>query len=118
MATSRFRNIRTAGLTTSVPGKARSITETVDTPAEAAACASRGKLRLSPPWAAFDASLGCSGYAYGICFASMMISSGMKRIVLLVGDTLAAIETSSIGVALPSILAAPRPHSYARTEQE
>ncbi len=151
MATSRFRNIRIAGLTTCVPGQPRSITETVDIPAEAAAkvssstgvlqrhtvefgvctsdlclqaaenlfvetgwqresvealifvsqtpdyllpataCALHGRLGLSPDCAAFDVNLGCSGYVYGLWLASMMISSGMKRIVLLVGDTISRI---------------------------
>ena len=38
--------------------------------------------------AAFDMEFGCSGYVYGLWTAFMMINSGLKRVLLLTGDTL------------------------------
>lgn len=38
--------------------------------------------------AAFDMEFGCSGYVYGLWSAFMMINSGLKRVLLLTGDTL------------------------------
>jgi len=45
-------------------------------------------LKLSDKCAAFDMALGCSGYAYGLWLASMILNSnGFRRILLLHGDT-------------------------------
>lgn len=45
------------------------------------------KLGLSKETACFDIPLGCSGYIYGILQASMLVSSGCRRVLLLAGDT-------------------------------
>lgn len=37
---------------------------------------------------AFDMEFGCSGYIYGLWTAGMMINNGLKRVLLLTGDTL------------------------------
>lgn len=40
---------------------------------------------------AFDIEFGCSGYIYGLWSAYTMINSGLKRILLLTGDTLSKV---------------------------
>ena len=45
------------------------------------------KLNLSREIACFDIPLGCSGYIYGLFQASMLISSGLKKVLLMAGDT-------------------------------
>ena len=40
---------------------------------------------------AVDLEFGCSGYIYGLWIAGMMINSGLKRILLLTGDTLSKV---------------------------
>lgn len=40
---------------------------------------------------AVDLELGCSGYIYGLWLAGMMINSGLKKVLLLTGDTLSKI---------------------------
>lgn len=40
---------------------------------------------------AMDLEFGCSGYIYGLWTAGMMINSGLKRILLLAGDTLSKV---------------------------
>ncbi len=48
-----------------------------------------GRLKLSKSCAAFDVTLGCSGYVYGLYLSSIMIESGgCKKILLLAGDTM------------------------------
>lgn len=44
-------------------------------------------LGLSVNCATFDVGLGCSGYPYGLWLAGMMINSGMKRVLVLHGET-------------------------------
>ncbi len=52
------------------------------------ACVLHGRLGLKKEAMCFDISLGCSGYIYGLCtLMSLMSSSGLKRALLLVGDT-------------------------------
>lgn len=41
--------------------------------------------------AAIDLEFGCSGYIYGLWMAGMMINSGLKRVLLLTGDTLSKV---------------------------
>lgn len=45
------------------------------------------KLGLSRETACFDIPLGCSGYIYGLFQASMLISAGLKKVLLMAGDT-------------------------------
>lgn len=46
------------------------------------------KLGLPETAAALDVELGCSGYVYGLWLASMMVASGLERVLLVAGDTL------------------------------
>lgn len=64
------------------------ISQTPDYPLPATACTLQHRLRLSQQCAAFDISLGCSGYLYGLWLASGMIASGaIRRALVLSGDT-------------------------------
>ncbi|MEI6083175.1 MAG: ketoacyl-ACP synthase III [Verrucomicrobiota bacterium] len=54
----------------------------------ATACVLHKKLGLGDHCAAFDVGLGCSGYAYGLWMAGMMLDNpGFKRVLLLHGET-------------------------------
>lgn len=54
----------------------------------ATACVLHGKLGLASGCCAFDISLGCSGWVYGISVAAGMMQSGaFKKCLLLAGDT-------------------------------
>jgi 3-oxoacyl-[acyl-carrier-protein] synthase-3 len=54
------------------------------------------RLGLSKSCIAFDVPLGCSGYVYGISIiASMMKATGLKRGILLSGDTISKIISKS-----------------------
>jgi 3-oxoacyl-[acyl-carrier-protein] synthase III len=64
------------------------VTQSQDYFLPSTACVLQHKLGLRDSCAAFDVGLGCSGYAYGLWLASMMLSSGgLKRILLLHGET-------------------------------
>lgn len=64
------------------------ISQTPDYPLPATACSLQHRLGLSQHCAAFDVSLGCSGYVYGLWLASGMIASGaIRRALVLSGDT-------------------------------
>ena len=52
----------------------------------ATACVLQHRLGLSTSLAAFDINLGCSGFVYGLWAVSSLISSGLKRALLCVGD--------------------------------
>jgi 3-oxoacyl-[acyl-carrier-protein] synthase-3 len=65
------------------------VTQTPDHFQPSNAAIIHGKLELPTSTAAFDVSLGCSGYVYGLWLAHMMIeSSSCNNILLLAGDTL------------------------------
>ena len=65
------------------------VTQTPDYFQPATSCVLHGKLGLSQDCAALDISLGCSGYVYGLWIASMLVSNGnCRRVLMLVGDTL------------------------------
>ncbi len=54
----------------------------------ATACVLHKELGLSDRCAAFDVSLGCSGYAYGLWLAAMMLDNpSFQRVLLLHGET-------------------------------
>ena len=54
----------------------------------ATACVLHKELGLSDHCAAFDVGLGCSGYAYGLWLAAMMLENpSFKRVLLLQGET-------------------------------
>jgi 3-oxoacyl-[acyl-carrier-protein] synthase-3 len=65
------------------------VTQTPDHFQPSNAAIIHGKLGLSSKVAAFDVSLGCSGYVYGLWLAHMMVETDFCRNVLvLAGDTL------------------------------
>lgn len=63
------------------------VSQTPDQRLPATACRLHGALGLSPTCQAFDVSLGCSGYVYGVWLAAALINAGCGRILLLAGDT-------------------------------
>lgn len=65
------------------------VTQTPDYRLPATSCVIQDRLALPSECAAFDVNLGCSGYVYGLWMVCSMISTGsMKRMLLLVGDTM------------------------------
>ena len=64
------------------------VTQSPDYFTPSTACLLQKRLNLSEQCAAFDVGLGCSGYPYGLWLASMMLqNNGMKRLLLLDGET-------------------------------
>ena len=64
------------------------VTQTPDYFLPTTACIIHKHLNLSEKCATFDVGMGCSGYAYGLWLASMMLAQGgLKRILVLHGDT-------------------------------
>lgn len=65
------------------------VSQTPDYPLPASSCCLQARLGLSSQCAALDVNLGCSGYVYGLWLAAGMIAAGaVKRVLLLVGDTI------------------------------
>jgi 3-oxoacyl-[acyl-carrier-protein] synthase III len=68
------------------------VTQTPDYQMPATACILQDKLGLPQSCLAFDVNMGCSGYVYGLSIiSSMLASAGIKKGLLLVGDTLSKI---------------------------
>ncbi len=64
------------------------VTQTPDYFIPSACCVVHRNLDLPESCASFDLGQGCSGYIYGLWVASMMLDSGgMKRVLLLHGET-------------------------------
>lgn len=63
------------------------VSQTPDQRLPATACALHGNLSLGPHCQAFDVSLGCSGYVYGLWLAAALITAGCRRVLVLAGDT-------------------------------
>lgn len=64
------------------------VTQTPDYPSPATACLVQHRMGLPTTAAAFDINLGCSGYTYGIwVVAGLLARGGLKRVLLLAGDT-------------------------------
>jgi len=64
------------------------VTQTPDYFLPSTACIIHKHLNLSETCATFDLGMGCSGYAYGLWLASMMLAQGgLKRVLVLHGDT-------------------------------
>jgi 3-oxoacyl-[acyl-carrier-protein] synthase-3 len=64
------------------------VSQTPDYKLPATSCVLQGRLGLSKSCMAFDISLGCSGWVYGMTTISALLSSGsIKKGLLLVGDT-------------------------------
>ena len=65
------------------------VSQTADYALPATACGLQQRLGLAPSCAAFDVSLGCSGYVYGLWLAGALIQSrAARRVLLLAGDTM------------------------------
>jgi 3-oxoacyl-[acyl-carrier-protein] synthase-3 len=68
------------------------LSQTPDYVLPATSCVLQHRLRLSPQCAAFDMNLACSGYVYGLMVAFGMVApEGVRRVLLLVGDTLSKV---------------------------
>lgn len=64
------------------------VSQTADYRLPATACLLQARLGLSPECLAFDVSLGCSGWVYGMSIASSLASAGtLGKVILLAGDT-------------------------------
>lgn len=64
------------------------VSQTPDYKMPTTACTLQYRLGLRPETLAFDVSLGCSGYVYGLSILSSMLSSGnVRKAILLVGNT-------------------------------
>lgn len=63
------------------------VSQTPDYRLPATACSLHGRLGLSTHCQALDVSLGCSGYVYGLWLASTLVKAGLKRVLVLAGDT-------------------------------
>lgn len=63
------------------------VTQTPDYLLPSTSCLLHRDLGLSANCATFDVGLGCSGYPYGMWMGSMMVNSGMKRVLVLHGET-------------------------------
>lgn len=63
------------------------VSQTPDQRMPATACILHGRLGLSSQCQAFDVGLGCSGYVYGTWLVAALMAAGLKRVLLLAGDT-------------------------------
>ena len=64
------------------------LSQTPDYVVPATSCVLQRRLGLSFHCAAFDITLGCSGYVYGLMVGfGLLAKEGMRRVLLLVGDT-------------------------------
>ena len=71
------------------------VTQTPDYLLPCNAAVLHGRMGLPKSCACFDVSMGCSGYVYGLWLAGMMVESGgLKRVLLLVGDTVSKFVNS------------------------
>jgi 3-oxoacyl-[acyl-carrier-protein] synthase-3 len=78
------------------------VSQTPDYVLPATACTLQARLGLSNAVAAFDVNQGCSGYVYGLWIAAGLLQGGgIKRCVLLVGDTISrVVSPADRGTAL------------------
>jgi 3-oxoacyl-[acyl-carrier-protein] synthase III len=77
------------------------VSQTPDYRLPATACALHGKLALPTTCQAFDVNLGCSGYVYGLWLAHALIAAGVRRVLLLAGDTISkTVDPADRGTAL------------------
>jgi 3-oxoacyl-[acyl-carrier-protein] synthase-3 len=63
------------------------VSQTPDYRLPATACSLHGRLGLSSQCQAFDVGLGCSGYVYGLWLAASLVNAGLRRVLVLAGDT-------------------------------
>jgi 3-oxoacyl-[acyl-carrier-protein] synthase-3 len=72
------------------------VTQSPDYLLPSTSCLAHRDLRLSDQCAAFDVGLGCSGYPYALWQAAMMLSAGgLKRVLVLHGETPSRFSDSS-----------------------
>lgn len=62
------------------------VSQTPDYIEPATSCILQDRLGLSKECFAEDISLGCSGWVYGLCTAATLVSNGLKKVLLCVGD--------------------------------
>jgi 3-oxoacyl-[acyl-carrier-protein] synthase-3 len=62
------------------------VTQSPDYKAPSSAISMQERLGLPKTCAAFDINLGCSGFVYGLFTAFSYVNSGMKKVLLCVGD--------------------------------
>lgn len=67
------------------------VTQTPDYFLPATSCVLQARLGLSDRCAAFDINLGCSGYVYALYVAGKMLGGNLRKILILVGDTISKI---------------------------
>lgn len=67
------------------------VSQTPEYQLPATACVLQNKLQLPNTALAFDINMGCSGYVYGLQVAASLVNSGLKHVLLLVGDTISKI---------------------------
>lgn len=68
------------------------VSQTPDHFLPATSCVLHGRLGLAKSCAAFDISMGCSGYVYGLSMVAGLLAAGAhRRALLLVGDTISKV---------------------------
>lgn len=78
------------------------VSQTADYQLPATSCVLHGRLGLPKSCAALDINLGCSGYIYGLMVAGQMVNDGsMRRVLLLVGDTISRIVSPEDRATVP-----------------
>ena len=80
--------LRALNLTSASIGAIVSVTQTPDYKMPGNAHVLHARLGLVKDAPAIDVELGCSGFIYGLWLASMMVTTGIKRVLVVAGDTL------------------------------
>ncbi|MCH5314245.1 MAG: hypothetical protein J1E28_07660 [Helicobacter sp.] len=80
--------IKALGIEVSSINAIVSITQTPDYPIPGNAHILHKNLGLNKECIALDMEFACSGYVYGLFVAGMLVNAGIKRVLLVVGDTL------------------------------
>lgn len=62
------------------------VSQSPDYDLPATACILQDRLGLPQGCAAFDVNQGCAGYVYGLWLAASLVNSGLRHVLLLVGD--------------------------------
>ena len=70
------------------------VSQTPDHVLPSTSCLLQARLNLPKRCAAFDVNLGCSGYVYGLWIVSSLLAAGgVRRALLLVGDTISRLAS-------------------------
>ena len=67
------------------------VSQTPDYQLPATSCILQKRLGLSIETMSFDINMGCSGYVYGLKVAASLVNTGLKNVLLLVGDSISKI---------------------------